>query len=78
MQPAERRWDADFQQPARLRVAPAHKILGFLAQAQDVDDALEIAGTRLGERELARRALEQAGTQALLELAHALGDDRRR
>ena len=48
-----------FKQTARLGVAAADEIFGFLDQAQDVDDALEIALARLGQRELAGRALEQ-------------------
>ncbi len=75
VQPAERRRHGNLQEPARLGVAAAHEILRLLAQAQDVNDTLEVARTRLGERQVARRALEQARAEPLLELADALGYD---
>jgi hypothetical protein len=75
VQPAERRRHGDLEEPARLRVAPAHEILRLLAQAEDVDDAFEVAGARLGERQVPRRALEQARAEPLLELADALRYD---
>ena len=65
----------DLQKPARLGVAAADEILRLLAQAEDVDDALEVAGARLGQREVAGRALEKTGAEPLLELADALRHD---
>ena len=77
VQPAECRRHGDLQQPARLGVAAADEVFGLLAQAEDVDDALEISGARLGQRQMPGRALEQARPEALLELADALGYDGR-
>ena len=67
-----------FSVPRGLRVAAADVVLGLLDEAQDVDDALEIALAGLGQRQLTRGALEQPGAEPLLEQADALGDDGRR
>ena len=72
---AEGRRCRHLQDAARLRVAPADEILRLLDQAQDVDDALEVAFAGLGQRELARGPLEQPGAEPLLEQADALRHD---
>ena len=75
MQAAERGRGRDLELSARRRVAPVDKVFGFLDQAQDVDDALEVAFAGFGQGEVAGRALEQAGTKALLEEADTLRYD---
>ena len=75
VQPAERRRRRHLEQAARLGVAAADEILRLLDQAQDVDDALEVAFAGLGQRQLAGGALEQARPEPLLEQADALGHD---
>lgn len=77
VQAAERRRRGDLELPARLGVAAADEVLGLLHQAQDVDDALEIPFPGLGQRQLAGRALEQPGAEALFQQAHAFRNDSR-
>ncbi len=78
VEPAEGGRCRNFEHAARLGVAAGDEILGFFDQAQDVDNALEVAFARLGQGQLAGGALEQAGAQPLFEEADALGDDGRR
>src|SRR5690606_24185495 len=49
----------DLEHAARLGVAPADEVLRLRDQAQDVDVPLEITLARLGQRELAGRALKE-------------------
>ncbi len=77
VQPAEGRRHRHLQQTARLGVAATDEVFRLLAQAEDVDDALEVTGARLGERQMPGRALKQARPEAILELADALGYDGR-
>ena len=72
VQPAEGGRHGDLQQAARLGVAAADEVLGLLAEAEDIDDALEVAGARFGQRQVPCGALEKPGAEALLELADAL------
>jgi hypothetical protein len=76
MEAVEGRRHGDLQNTAQPGVAAAHEVLGLLAQAEDIDHALEVAGPGLGQHELAHRALEQARTEALLEMTDAFGYDR--
>ncbi len=71
----EDRRHRDLQQAARLGVAAAHEVLGLLAKAEDVDDALEIPCAGLGQRQMPGRALEEPRPQAVLQLADALRHD---
>ena len=72
VQAAEGGRHRDLQQAARLGVAAADEVLRFLAETEDIDDALEVASARFGQGQVSRGALEQPGPEALLELADAL------
>ncbi len=64
VQAAERGRRRDLEEAARLGVAAADEILGLVDQAQDVDDALEVALAGLGQGQLAGGALEEARIRA--------------
>src|SRR6266403_6218760 len=64
----------DAQLPARSRVRVAYGLLGFLEIGQQPRAALVIGAARLGEADLARRAVQQPRSQPFLEFLHMLAD----
>ena len=64
---AEGRRRRHLQDAARLRVAAGNEILRLVDEREDVYDTLEVALSRLGQSELAGRALEEPGPELLLE-----------
>jgi hypothetical protein len=78
VQPPERGRRRDPQRAARLAGAAGHPGFGFLDRAEDRHHAFVEALACLGQRELARGALEQAHAQPVLQPPDALGDDGRR
>src|SRR5260370_1084668 len=77
MQYAESRRGIDAQLSARSRVHVAYGLLGFLAIGPQPPAALLICAASLGEADLARRAVQQARGQPLLEFLHMLADHAR-
>ncbi len=57
----------DTQRAARRRLQRARDIVGLLDIGEDLDAAVVIGATDLGHADLARRAVEQASAQALLQ-----------
>src|SRR6202011_1073723 len=70
----ERRRGIDAQLPARDRVHVAYGLLGFLEIGPQPRAALVKRAARLGEADLARRAVQQPRPQPFLEFLHMLAD----